>query len=35
MGGENLQAFADRRYFSGPQLKAYEDAGITTPCPSQ
>ena len=30
MGSENLQAFADRGYFSGPQLKACEDAGITT-----
>ncbi|KRC17416.1 IS1182 family transposase, partial [Acidovorax sp. Root217] len=30
MGGENLQAFADRGYFSGPQLKACEDSGITT-----
>lgn len=25
-----LQAFADRGYFSGPELKACEDAGITT-----
>ena len=26
----DLQAFADRGYFSGPELKACEDAGITT-----
>jgi hypothetical protein len=30
MGSKGLQAFADRGYFSGPQLKACEDAGITT-----
>lgn len=30
MGSQGLQAFADRGYFSGPQLKACEDAGITT-----
>lgn len=30
MGQPNLQAFADRGYFSGPELKACEDAGITT-----
>ena len=30
MGSQGLQAFADRGYFSGPQLKACEDSGITT-----
>ncbi len=30
MGKSKLQAFADRGYFSGPQIKACEDAGITT-----
>ncbi|MNV35752.1 Transposase DDE domain protein [compost metagenome] len=30
MGIQGLQVFADRGYFSGPQLKACEDAGITT-----
>lgn len=30
MGTQGLQAFADRGYFSGPQLKACEDTGITT-----
>ena len=29
MGTQGLQAFADRGYFSGPQLKACEDASIT------
>ena len=28
MATERLQAFADRGYFSGPQIKACEDAGI-------
>ncbi len=30
MGCQGLQVFADRGYFSGPQLKACEDSGITT-----
>jgi len=30
MGRDSLKAFADRGYFSGTQLKACEDAGITT-----
>ncbi|MDR0213963.1 MAG: IS1182 family transposase [Comamonas sp.] len=30
MGSQSLQAFADRGYFSGSELKACEDAGITT-----
>lgn len=29
MGHQNLQAFADRGYFSGPEIKACEDVGIT------
>jgi transposase len=29
MASEQLQAFADRGYFSGPEIKACEDAGIT------
>ncbi|KNE21032.1 IS1182 family transposase [Achromobacter spanius] len=28
MGHQNLQAFADRGYFNGPEIKACEDAGI-------
>ena len=30
MATERLQAFADRGYFSGPEIKACEDTGITT-----
>jgi hypothetical protein len=30
MGKDKLRAFADRGYFSGAELKACEDAGITT-----
>lgn len=30
LGTAGLQAFADRGYFSGPELKACEEAGITT-----
>ncbi|SDC23351.1 Transposase DDE domain-containing protein [Variovorax sp. CF079] len=30
MGKDKLKAFADRGYFSGPELKVCEDAGITT-----
>lgn len=30
MGKDKLRAFADRGYFSGAELKAREDAGITT-----
>ncbi|MEO7129190.1 MAG: IS1182 family transposase [Rhodoferax sp.] len=30
MGKPKLQAFADRGYFSGPQIKACEDSGIKT-----
>lgn len=30
LGTVGLQAFADRGYFSGPELKACEEAGITT-----
>src|SRR3546814_20494511 len=29
MGYQNLQALADRGYFSGPEIKACEDVGIT------
>ena len=29
MGKQKLQAFADRGYFSGPQIKACDEAGIT------
>ena len=28
MGSQSLQAFADRGYFNGPEIKACEDAGI-------
>lgn len=30
MGASKLQAFADRGYFNGPEIKACEDAGITS-----
>jgi hypothetical protein len=30
MGKDKLQALADRGYFNGTELKACEDAGITT-----
>src|SRR3546814_3425130 len=33
MGYQNLQAFADRGYFSGPEIKACEDVGITAFAP--
>ena len=33
MGKAKLHALADRGYFSGPQIKACEDAGITTYVP--
>jgi hypothetical protein len=33
MGKEKLHALADRGYFSGPQIKACEDDGITTYVP--
>lgn len=34
MGKRKLQAFADRGYFNGTELKACEDTGITTYVPS-
>ena len=33
MGGGGLQVFADRGYYSGPELKACEDAGIAAYVP--
>jgi len=33
MGKARLQAIADRGYFSGPQIKSCEEAGITTYVP--
>ena len=33
MGKTKLQAFADRGYFNGTEIKACEDAGITTYVP--
>lgn len=35
MGKGKLQTFADRGYFSGPEIKACEDAGIDFECQSR